>query len=93
MSNPLAGFYDFVQTRGMLSDKSGRPVVHKVIFYSGLGGVLGQFLSSPFYMIKTHLQSKAVQEIAVGHQHKHETTMSAFRVIYEKYGVKKLGQC
>lgn len=40
--------------------------------------------------MKTHLQSKAVSQIAVGHQHQHTGTFSALVQIYSKEGLKGL---
>ncbi|CAH0554859.1 unnamed protein product [Brassicogethes aeneus] len=59
-------------------------------FLAESGGVLGQFLASPLFLIKTHLQSKAVAAIAVGHQHEHTGLFGALSNIYRKNGVKGL---
>lgn len=40
--------------------------------------------------VKTRLQSKAKEEIAVGYQHKHNGMMEALRSIYQKNGIRGL---
>lgn len=36
--------------------------------------------------IKTHMQSKAAKEIAVGHQHPHESMLHGLRSVFQSYG-------
>lgn len=60
---------------------------YKSVLIGGLGGVIGQFLASPFFMIKTHLQSQAIKSIAVGYQHDHKGTWAALQTIFKQQGV------
>ena len=62
----------------------------RCIFWGGLAGIAGSAVGSPFYMIKTQLQSQAEGQLAVGYQHKHKGTMSALFVTYQEYGVRGL---
>lgn len=49
--------------------------------------MIGHYLSNPFYLIKTHLQSESAKAIAVGHQHHHAGTWKALTNIYNETGV------
>ena len=40
-----------------------------------------------FLQVKTHLQAQAVQQIAVGHQHRHKSMSHALKSIYKDSGV------
>ncbi|KAK8745523.1 hypothetical protein OTU49_000241 [Cherax quadricarinatus] len=53
-------------------------------------GVVGGFIGSPLYLVKTHLQSQAAESIAVGHQHKHQGFMPALWGIAKKEGIRGL---
>ncbi|CAD7014919.1 unnamed protein product [Ceratitis capitata] len=57
------------------------------LLWGAFGGCVGTYLSSPFFMIKTQLQSQAAKAIAVGHQHKHTGTFQALRQIYKQGGI------
>ncbi|XP_018565587.1 solute carrier family 25 member 35-like [Anoplophora glabripennis] len=84
------GFYKFADSRGYVRDKEGNIVFYKSVLIGGLGGILGQYFSSPLFLIKTHLQSQSVAAIAVGHQHQHKGTVKALKNIYLQNGVKGL---
>lgn len=56
----------------------------------GFGGIMGQLICSPLFLVKTHLQAEATTTIAVGHQHHHKGMMNALKTIYSKHGVKKM---
>lgn len=70
-----------------MKDEKGNKVFIKQLMIGGLGGVLGQYFSSPLFLIKTHLQSKAAEAIAVGHQHEHTGLYRALITIYSEHGV------
>lgn len=55
-----------------------------------MGGVVGHYLSNPFFMVKTHLQSQAAKSIAVGYQHQHKGSFYALRDILKEYGVRRI---
>lgn len=44
-------------------------------------------MSSPMFLIKTHLQTQAATAIAVGHQHQHQGTWNALKTICKQNGV------
>ncbi|KAH8403800.1 hypothetical protein KR215_003051 [Drosophila sulfurigaster] len=60
------------------------------LMWGAIGGVVGSYFSSPFFMIKTQLQSQAANEIAVGYQHSHTSLGSAMREIYKQGGIMGL---
>ncbi|CAG9759496.1 unnamed protein product [Ceutorhynchus assimilis] len=89
MNGARLGVYGFADAAGYLRDESGDLVFTKTILISGAGSVLGNYAASPLFLVKTHLQSQAVDAIAVGHQHKHNGTFQALLNIYKANGIKK----
>ncbi|XP_055619203.1 solute carrier family 25 member 35-like isoform X1 [Toxorhynchites rutilus septentrionalis] len=84
------GVYNTALENGLTRDADGKQSIWKSAFWGGTGGFVGSALASPFFMLRTHLQSKATAQIAVGFQHKHTGLLSALREIFQKYGVKGL---
>lgn len=70
--------------------KNGDICAPKALLWGAGGGMLGAYLSSPFYMVKTQLQSMAAKQIAVGYQHKHTSMTSALKDIYTQNGIRGL---
>lgn len=64
-------------------------MLYKRILCSGIGGIFGHYLATPFHLVKTHIMSEAAKCIAVGHQHHHTGTLEALSKIYKKEGVSK----
>lgn len=62
------------------------------IVCGALSGMIGAFAASPFYLVKTQMQSSASESIAVGFQYHYTGTTQAFRAIYAKNGIKGLWQ-
>ncbi|KAF5278785.1 hypothetical protein FQR65_LT15513 [Abscondita terminalis] len=89
------GLFQTLTDLGFTKNKSDKVILHKTIILGGVCGVLGAVVGSPLYLIKTHLQTQAAQEISFGHQHNHDGTVDAFRKIYAQQGVKGLfrGTC
>lgn len=81
------GLYSWLQNEGYLTDDKGKTIMYKSFIGSALTGAAGAFLGSPLFLIKTQLQSRAAQNIAVGHQHHHEGVVAAVRNIYGAHGV------
>lgn len=84
------GFYNTAYERGWTRNKDGNVSILKSAFFGGVGGTVGQALASPFFMLRNQLQSASVSEIAVGHQHKHEGFIQAFKKVYKAHGVTGL---
>ncbi|KAK2526719.1 hypothetical protein Q9966_010564 [Columba livia] len=55
-----------------------------------VAGAVGAVVSSPAYLVKTHLQAQTLAAVAVGHQHNHESISGAFESIYRQHGVPGL---
>ncbi|XP_065711519.2 solute carrier family 25 member 34 isoform X1 [Patagioenas fasciata] len=55
-----------------------------------VAGAVGAVVSSPAYLVKTHLQAQTLAAVAVGHQHNHESISGAFESIYRQHGVAGL---
>lgn len=58
--------------------------------WGALGGSIGSCVGSPFYLVKTQMQSYADAKVAVGFQRKHDGVLSAFKKIYKKRGIRGL---
>lgn len=82
------GTFQYAHSKGYLTNKQGDLVFYKCVLIGGIGGVIGQFASSPLFLVKTHLQSAAAQAIAVGHQHQHDGLWKALKSIYNQQGVR-----
>ncbi|CAH1773071.1 unnamed protein product [Owenia fusiformis] len=84
------GAYQCFDNFGFTKDKSGTVSIPKSIVAGATAGGIGAVVGSPVYMIKTHLQSRASQQIAVGHQHDYSSMSKGIMVIYRQQGVKGL---
>ncbi|XP_055537993.1 solute carrier family 25 member 35-like isoform X2 [Wyeomyia smithii] len=84
------GVYNTAYENGLTKAKNGNQSLWKCAFWGGLGGFIGSAISSPFFMLRTHLQSQAAAQIAVGYQHKHTSMFGALREIFGAHGLKGL---
>lgn len=84
------GIYNTAFENGYTRTKDGKQSIWKNAFWGGIGGFIGSALASPFFMLRTHLQSQAVTQIAVGYQHQHTGMMSALKEIFQKHGIRGL---
>ncbi|KAH8269592.1 hypothetical protein KR018_009994 [Drosophila ironensis] len=76
--------------RRWVHNKEGEISFGLGLFWGAIGGVVGSFCSSPFFMIKTQQQAQAAKEIAVGFQHTHTSMSNAIRQIYSQNGLRGL---
>ncbi|XP_015190199.1 PREDICTED: solute carrier family 25 member 35-like isoform X2 [Polistes dominula] len=81
------GVYNSAKKYGIIQDSKGNTAVLKTVLITGLAGCLGGVLGSPFYLVKTQIQAQSAQSIAVGHQHDHTGTWSAFRKLWKQGGI------
>ncbi|XP_069700643.1 solute carrier family 25 member 35-like isoform X2 [Periplaneta americana] len=81
------GGYDWANRRGWTKNKAGEISTPKRIVVAAFAGCAGSCAASPFYLVKTHLQSQAADSVAVGYQHQHAGSASALRKIYQEGGV------
>ncbi|EDW90980.1 solute carrier family 25 member 35 [Drosophila yakuba] len=79
--------YTHAVEKGWVHNSKGEISFAKGMFWGALGGVVGSYCASPFFLIKTQLQAQAAKQIAVGYQHQHASMSDAFRKIYRKNGV------
>ncbi|KAK3099859.1 hypothetical protein FSP39_010846 [Pinctada imbricata] len=86
MNGVRLGIYQVLVNSGWTTNSNGQISVPLSIVAGATAGCIGAAVGSPFYMVKTHLQSQAADEIAVGHQHKHKGMGHAFSQIYRSYG-------
>ncbi|KAJ3644136.1 hypothetical protein Zmor_026808 [Zophobas morio] len=84
------GTYQSLSNHGFICDSEGKTILYKSLLASSFSGAAGAFFGSPFFLIKTQLQSQAAEAIAVGHQHGHSGLTAALRTIYVKHGIKGL---
>ncbi|KAI4503191.1 hypothetical protein M0802_001413 [Mischocyttarus mexicanus] len=81
------GVYNSAKKYGFIQDNKGNTDILKTVLITGLSGCLGGVLGSPFYLVKTQIQAQSAQSIAVGHQHGHTGTWSAFRNLWKQGGM------
>lgn len=77
-------------TSSSSSSSSGSGNLALSALAGAVGGALGGIVGSPLYLVKTQLQSRALQAIAVGHQHHHTSTYQALRDIHRQHGLRGL---
>ncbi|XP_043642699.1 solute carrier family 25 member 35 [Drosophila teissieri] len=82
--------YSEAMERRWMHNRSGEVSYGLGLMWGAIGGVVGSYCSSPFFLIKTQLQSQAAKQIAVGYQHAHTSMSDALRQIYAKNGVRGL---
>ncbi|KAF4532356.1 hypothetical protein B566_EDAN003660 [Ephemera danica] len=90
MNGVRLGAYHFAEIRGWTHDESGQTTLPRSIFVGAVTGAMGAISGSPLYLVKTHLQSQAATQVAVGHQHNHRGTAAALYAIYTKHGITGL---
>nr|KAF6305501.1 solute carrier family 25 member 35 [Pipistrellus kuhlii] len=87
MNGIRLGTYGLAEAKGYLHTAEGAHSPIRSAAAGALAGVLGAYLGSPIYMVKTHLQAQAASEIAVGHQYKHQGMFQALARIGQKHGL------
>ncbi|XP_075213980.1 solute carrier family 25 member 35-like [Lycorma delicatula] len=80
------GVCQFAEERKWNVDESGKISIFDTVCIGTVAGIMGAYAGSPLYLVKTHLQSKAATNIAVGHQHDHHGTLQALRSIFKEHG-------
>ncbi|XP_067630694.1 solute carrier family 25 member 35-like [Eurosta solidaginis] len=84
------GLYNMALEKKWMHNKNGDISFPLGLFWGAFGGCVGTYFSSPFFLIKTQLQSQAAKSIAVGYQHEHTGTFQALHQIYTQNGVTGL---
>ncbi|XP_037033479.1 solute carrier family 25 member 35-like [Bradysia coprophila] len=84
------GIFDTATTFGWTKSSEGHMSVWRGYLWGAFGGSIGSCLGSPFYLVKTHMQSYSDAKEAVGFQRKHDGMISAFKKIYKARGIRGL---
>ncbi|GJQ75516.1 hypothetical protein Trydic_g17603 [Trypoxylus dichotomus] len=84
------GGYDYVCKKGYTKNEKGETIFYKSVLAGGLAGNVGAFIASPFFLVKTHLQGQAAEQIAFGYQHHHTSMWEAFKKIFIQHGIRGL---
>jgi len=92
MNGLRLGTYAELDRRGFIKNKTGEVSTLKTIGCSAFSGVIGGFVGSPIFLVKTQLQTASSSTISVGTQHNHNSMVSALRNIYSRGGVPGLWQ-
>ncbi|XP_017315729.1 solute carrier family 25 member 35 [Ictalurus punctatus] len=89
MNGVRLGSYAIIESAGY-THTDGRVSTVKSTAAGAVSGVVGAFVGSPIYLVKTHLQSQSTSCIAVGHQYRHQGMMHALSVIHREHGIMGL---
>ncbi|XP_033175545.1 solute carrier family 25 member 35 isoform X2 [Bombus impatiens] len=84
------GIYNTAKKYDLITNDKGDTDILKTVIITGTSGSVGAVLGSPFYMVKTQLQAKSAQTIAVGYQHNYSGTWSAFKSLWKEGGIVAL---
>ncbi|EDW35862.1 GL16985 [Drosophila persimilis] len=82
--------YSSAVEKRWMHKKNGEVSFGLGLMWGAIGGVVGSYCSSPFFLVKTQQQSQAAKQIAVGYQHTHTSMTNALRQIYAKNGIPGL---
>ncbi|XP_005096117.1 solute carrier family 25 member 35 [Aplysia californica] len=86
MNGSRLGTFQLQVNWGLTKDKNGNHSFLRSVPAGAFAGCVGAVIGSPFYLIKTQLQAQANHEIAVGHQHPHESMSHGLKTIYKSQG-------
>lgn len=86
------GLFQLAQDHGLTANEDGSLSAPKTMLISSCAGSIGAFLGSPFFLIKTQIQSQAPiavsknATVALGVQHDHKGMISGFSTILRNRG-------
>ncbi|XP_029103188.1 solute carrier family 25 member 35 [Scleropages formosus] len=86
MNGVRLGSYALMEASGYIH-ADGRVSAIRSTAAGAVAGVVGAFMGSPIYLVKTHLQSQSTSSIAVGHQYKHQGMRHALMAIHREHGI------
>jgi len=88
MNGTRLGLYQMGKNYGLTSKENGDVSMLASVGVASCTGAIGATIGSPWFLVKTQLQSRANDpSIAVGQQHTHTRMMPAFADIYKKWGI------
>ncbi|KAG5898267.1 hypothetical protein JTB14_008611 [Gonioctena quinquepunctata] len=84
------GTYQFGQNRGFTTKENGEVNVSKSVLTSSVGGLLGQYLSNPFYLVKTkhEIDQVPTAENSNNSEKKSAGYMDTIKKIYREHGIR-----
>eukprot|EP00057_Strongylocentrotus_purpuratus_P030831 XP_782823.3 PREDICTED: solute carrier family 25 member 35 [Strongylocentrotus purpuratus] len=86
MNGARLGTYQCLVNMGLTKNSKGELSYPRAVAAGAFAGCCGACVGSPFYLIKTQLQARSHQAIAVGHQHTHHGMTHGLRLIYSDGG-------
>ncbi|KAK1787639.1 hypothetical protein P4O66_016121, partial [Electrophorus voltai] len=86
MNGVRLGSYSIIESAGYIHT-DGRVSAVKSIVAGAVSGIVGAFMGSPIYLVKTQLQSQSTSTIAVGHQYQHRGMWHALVAIHSQHGI------
>ncbi|CAG8704400.1 8183_t:CDS:2 [Cetraspora pellucida] len=89
MNGSRLGLYDPIRNSLTSTFGTSSTSLPISIVSGGLSGIIGAFVGSPLYLVKTRMQSFSTH-MAVGHQHNYKNTFSALTQIWKLDGIKGL---
>ncbi|RUS85577.1 hypothetical protein EGW08_006660, partial [Elysia chlorotica] len=86
MNGVRLGTYQVQINLGLTKDKNGKNSFPRTVCAGAFAGCVGSVVGSPLYLVKTQLQARANEAIAVGHQHPHESMSHGLKTIFQEHG-------
>lgn len=83
------GTYQFGHSRGLTTNSEGNVAVPKSVLTSCTGGLLGQYLSNPFYLLKYEHEVDVIQSCGNNDNEKKSVGyMDTIKRIYREHGIR-----
>ena len=92
MNGLRLGTYATMQSWEWVNNKQGDVSLIRTLACSSVSGVIGGFVGSPIFLVKTHLQTSSSSGISVGYQHNHGNMTTAFKKLFKDGGIVGLWQ-
>lgn len=90
MNGCRLGCYQLLDNCGATRDPEGHVIFYRSILCGASAGILGSYISSPFFLVKTRLQAKSGASIAVGYQHEIHSMTEGLKKIFAQHGITGL---
>ncbi|ESO95760.1 hypothetical protein LOTGIDRAFT_214858 [Lottia gigantea] len=90
MNGVRLGTYQVLINLNLTKDSNGKHSAPRSVLAGAFAGCVGAICGSPFFMVKTQLQSQAAASIAVGHQHFHKGMSHGLVKAFREYGITGL---
>jgi len=90
MNGIRLGTFQVFTSMNLTKNDDGVISISRCIAAAAVSGCIGSFVGSPFYLLKTQLQSQSQSSIAVGTQHNIKSIPDAVKLIYREHGITGL---